>query len=80
MSGDPLTMGYFDNLDNGPLKKYKKILKMKKVYILVLLTLDWWSFKFYVISLSYDSPSKIVKLEPLQIAWKFDGLWWTIKR
>jgi hypothetical protein len=21
---DPLTMGYFDNFDNGPLKKYKK--------------------------------------------------------
>jgi hypothetical protein len=24
MSGDPLTMSYFDNLDNGLLKKYKK--------------------------------------------------------
>jgi hypothetical protein len=24
MSGDPLTMGYFDNLDNGSLSKYKK--------------------------------------------------------
>jgi hypothetical protein len=23
-SGDPLTMSYFDNLDNGPLNKYKK--------------------------------------------------------
>jgi hypothetical protein len=22
--GDPLTMGYFDNLDNGSLNKYKK--------------------------------------------------------
>jgi hypothetical protein len=33
-SGDPLTMGYFDNLDNGPLNKYKKkILKMKKKFI-----------------------------------------------
>jgi hypothetical protein len=30
MRGDRLTMGYFDNLDNGPLNKYKKILKMKK--------------------------------------------------
>jgi hypothetical protein len=31
MSGDPLTMGYFDNLDNGSLNKYKKkILKMEK--------------------------------------------------
>jgi hypothetical protein len=25
MSGDPLTMGYFDNFDNGLLNKYKKI-------------------------------------------------------
>jgi hypothetical protein len=25
-----LTMGYFDNLDNGSLNKYKKIFKMKK--------------------------------------------------
>jgi hypothetical protein len=30
MSGDPLTMDYFDNLDNEPLNKDKKILKMKK--------------------------------------------------
>jgi Malonyl-CoA decarboxylase C-terminal domain len=27
---DQLTMGYFDNLDNGSLKKYKKILKIEK--------------------------------------------------
>jgi hypothetical protein len=26
-------MGYFDNLDNGPLNKYKKILKIKKKFI-----------------------------------------------
>jgi hypothetical protein len=38
MSGDPLTMGYFDNLDNGSLNKYKK--KWKKVYRCVLLPLD----------------------------------------
>jgi hypothetical protein len=24
-------MGYFDNLDNEPLNKYKKILKIKKI-------------------------------------------------
>jgi hypothetical protein len=30
MSGDPLTMDYFDNLDNEPLNKYIKKLKMKK--------------------------------------------------
>jgi hypothetical protein len=29
-SGDPLIMGYFDNLDNEPLNKYKKILKIEK--------------------------------------------------
>jgi hypothetical protein len=27
---DQLTMGYFDNFDNGSLKKYKKILKIEK--------------------------------------------------
>jgi hypothetical protein len=27
MSGDPLTMDYFDNFGNGPLNKYKKSLK-----------------------------------------------------
>jgi hypothetical protein len=30
MRGDWLTMGYFDNLDNEPLNKYKKILKIEK--------------------------------------------------
>jgi hypothetical protein len=33
MSGDPVTMGYFDNVDNEPLNKYKKILKMEKIFI-----------------------------------------------
>jgi hypothetical protein len=33
MSGDPLTMGYFDNLDNGSLNKYKKNLKNGKKFI-----------------------------------------------
>jgi hypothetical protein len=52
-------MGYFDNLNNEPLNKYKKILKMKKkIYRYVLVSFDWWSFKFYVISLSFDSPIK----------------------
>jgi hypothetical protein len=68
MSEDSLTVSYFDNLDNRSLNKYKKkILKIEKVYRCVLLTLDRWSFKFHVISLSFDSPSKTVKLEPLQI-------------
>jgi hypothetical protein len=42
MSGDPLTMGYSDNLDNGSLNKYKKNRKKieKEVYICVLLPLD----------------------------------------
>jgi hypothetical protein len=73
-------MIYFDNLNNGPLINIKYLKNRKKVYIYVLLYLDWWSFKFHVISLSFDSPSKSVKLEPLQIIWKFDDLWWTIKR
>jgi hypothetical protein len=29
-------MGYFDNLDNGSLKKYKKTLKIEKTFIDVL--------------------------------------------
>jgi hypothetical protein len=34
-------MGYFDNLDNGPLNKYKKNLKNeKKNYGCVILSLD----------------------------------------
>jgi hypothetical protein len=73
-------MVYFDNLDNEPFNKYKKNLKMNFFYKCVILPLDWWSFKFHAISLSFDSPSKTVNLKSLQIAWKFDGLWWTIKR
>jgi hypothetical protein len=30
MRRDQLTMGYFDNFDNGSLKKDKKILKIEK--------------------------------------------------
>jgi hypothetical protein len=52
-------MGCSDNFDNGPLKKYKKNLKIEKIYRCVLIRLDWWSFKFDAISLSFDSPSKI---------------------
>jgi hypothetical protein len=33
-------MGYFDNLDNEPLNKYKKILKLEFFYKYVLLTTD----------------------------------------
>jgi hypothetical protein len=33
-------MGYFDNHENGSLNKYKKILKIKKVYKCVLLPMD----------------------------------------
>jgi hypothetical protein len=29
-SGDSLIMSYFDNINNGSLNKYKKILKMEK--------------------------------------------------
>jgi hypothetical protein len=52
-------MGYFDNLDNESLKK-KKIEKIEFFYKYVLLPLDWWSVKFYVISLSFDSPSMTI--------------------
>jgi hypothetical protein len=41
MRRDRLTMGYFDNLDDGPLKKYKKFLKIKKKFIDVF-------FYFYI--------------------------------
>jgi hypothetical protein len=33
MRGDQLTMGYFDNFDNGSLNKYKKNLKNEKKII-----------------------------------------------
>jgi hypothetical protein len=36
LSGDPLTMDYFDNLDNESLNKYKKNLKNRKKFIYVL--------------------------------------------
>jgi hypothetical protein len=29
-SGDPMTIGYFNNFDNEPLNKYKKISIIKK--------------------------------------------------
>jgi hypothetical protein len=67
LSGDSLTMGYFDNLDNGSLNKYKKKIKNDFFYKCVLLRLDSYLFKFHAISLSFDSPSKTVKLKPLQI-------------
>jgi hypothetical protein len=63
---DPLKMSYFDNFDNESLNKYKNR-KIEKSFKCVLLLLDRWSFKFHVISLSFDSPSKPVKVKPLQI-------------
>jgi hypothetical protein len=56
-----LDNGYLDNLDNEFSNKYKKILK-KKSNENVLLLIDWWWFKFHIISLSFNSPSKTVKL------------------
>jgi hypothetical protein len=53
--------GNLDNFDNIFLNKYEKILKIKN-YEYVLLLIDWWWFKFHVISLSFDSSSKTVKL------------------
>jgi hypothetical protein len=54
-----LTTDYFDNLDNELLNKYKKI-KNRNNYRYVLLPINWWSFKFHAISLSFDSPFKII--------------------
>jgi hypothetical protein len=73
-------MSYFDNVNNEPLNKYKRDFKNEFFYRCVLLPIDWVSFKFHAISLSFDSSSKTVKLKPLQIAYKFDDFWWTIKR
>jgi hypothetical protein len=67
-------MDYFDNLDNGPLNKYKKILKMEKKFINVFFYLDWWSFKFHVISLSFDSPSNFPAICNDSNLTVFDGL------
>jgi hypothetical protein len=56
-------MSYFENLDNDLLNKYKKIINKKIINIYLLI--NWYGFKFYVISLSFNSPLKIIKLEPL---------------
>jgi hypothetical protein len=58
-------MGYFDNLDNGLLSKYKKI-KIEKnySYIYFYLYSDNVS-NLYIMSLSFFSPSKTVESEPL---------------
>jgi hypothetical protein len=80
MRKDQLTMIYFDNKF---LNKYKK---MKKNYKCILLLLDWWSFKFHTILLSFDSPSKIVincmnfwwSLMDYQMIMKLYKIWMTI--
>jgi hypothetical protein len=50
---DPLTMCYFDNLDNESLNKYKKILKIKK-FIEVF-------FRDHQNFMQFDSPSKTIR-------------------
>jgi hypothetical protein len=67
-------MGYFDNHENGSLNKYKKILKIKKIYKCILLPMDWGSFKFHIISLSFDSPSKTIKFLCTLQRFYFNGL------
>jgi hypothetical protein len=57
-------MSYFDNIDNGPLNKYKQNLKNRRKLTDVFFYL--W-IESHSISLSFDSSSKTVKLEPLQI-------------
>jgi hypothetical protein len=58
-------MGYFDNLENGLLNKYQKILKIKKNLHIFLSFIDWYCFKFHAISLWFVDPSKTVKLKSL---------------
>jgi hypothetical protein len=55
-------MIYLDNLNNGSSNKFKKNLKNKKTYRYVLLPIDWRRFKFNIILLSFNSPSKIIKV------------------
>jgi hypothetical protein len=49
MRADRLTMGYFDNFDDGPLNKYKKILKMEKNLYMRFFTYGWM-----IIQISYN--------------------------
>jgi hypothetical protein len=49
MRRDQLTIDYYDNFNNGSLNKYKKILKIKKNYRCVLLSLD-----LMIIQISYN--------------------------
>jgi hypothetical protein len=47
MGGDPLTMDYFDNLDNKRLNKYLKILKNRKEFI------DFFTYRLIVFQISF---------------------------
>jgi hypothetical protein len=67
-------MGYFDNLDNYPLNKYKKNLKMKKNYGCVLLSLDWWSIQFHYRLIVHQRPSIFYVIYNDSNLTVFDGL------
>jgi hypothetical protein len=54
---------YLDNFNNEFSYKYKNLKNRKNLYISLLIDRVW--LKFYVILLSFDSLSKIVKLESL---------------
>jgi hypothetical protein len=63
---DPLTMGYFDNHDNGLLNKYKKKFKNRKIFIDMLLYLMIDSVLNFM-QFHYRLIVHPIKLEPLQI-------------
>jgi hypothetical protein len=71
-------MSYFDNLDNGPLNKYKKILKMEKKFIDVLfyLWIDGHSnfIQFHYRLIVHQRPSNFYIICNSSNLTVFDGL------
>jgi hypothetical protein len=67
-------MGYFNNLDNEIQNKYLKNLNNKKTLTNVFLLIDLYCFKFYIISLSFDSSLNIIKILYNLQRLQFNGL------
>jgi hypothetical protein len=73
MSGDPLTMSYFDNLNNESLNKYKKNLKnghsnfMQFHYRLIVhqKSLNWNRCKLYENLMVFNKLQMIIKLHEI---------------
>jgi hypothetical protein len=59
LRSDPLTMSYFDKLDNWLLLKYQQNLKIRKI-IDIFLLIERECFNFFIISLLFDSPSQTI--------------------